>query len=82
MVGGRKDPNASGIPREIEARLKKTEEEAERLREDLRLKEDKTRAGLRGWERLERECEVARLRSELSEQQVRVLAGEGIGGAF
>lgn len=82
VVGGRKDPNASGIPREIEVRLKKTEEEADRLREDLRVKEEKTRAGLRSWERLERECEVARLRSELSEQQVRVLAGEGIGGAF
>lgn len=82
VAGGRKDPNASGMPRDLEARLRKNEEEAERLREDLRVKEEKVRFGLRGWERLERESRGARLRSELSEQQVRVLAGEGIGGAF
>lgn len=82
VPGGRKDLNASGIPRELEARIKKNEEEAERIRDDLRVKDERTRAGLRTWEKLERDSATARMRSELSEQQVRVLAGEGIGGAF
>lgn len=81
ISGGKKDPSASGIPKEIEARLKKTEEETERLREELRLKEEKLRSGLRTWEKLERESKSMGLKSELSERHVRILAGEGVGGA-
>jgi hypothetical protein len=62
-------------------RLKKTEEETERLREELRLKEEKLRSGLRTWEKLERESNSMGLKSELSERHVRILAGEGVGGA-
>ena len=81
IPGGKKDPSASGLPKEIEMRLKKTEEETERLREELRLKEEKLRSGLRTWEKLERDSNSMGLKSELSERHVRILAGEGVGGA-
>lgn len=81
VPGGRKDSSATGIPKDIESRLKKTEEETERLREELRLKEEKLRSGLRTWGKLERESKSIGLKSELSEAHVRILAGEGVGGA-
>jgi len=81
IPGGKKDPSASSLPKEIEMRLKKTEEETERLREELRLKEEKLRSGLRTWEKLERDSNSMGLKSELSERHVRILAGEGVGGA-
>jgi hypothetical protein len=62
-------------------RLKKTEEETERLREELRAKEEKLRKSLKTWDKLERDSKAMGLRSELSERHVRVLAGEGVGGA-
>jgi hypothetical protein len=81
IPGGKRDPSASGIPKDLEARLRKTEEETERLREELRQKEEKLRSGLRTWEKLERESKSMGLKSELSERHVRILAGEGVGGA-
>ena len=80
IPGGKKDPAYSSIPKDIEARLKKTEEETERLREELKIKEEKLRAGLRTWEKLERESKSMGLKAELSEKHVRILAGEGVGG--
>lgn len=61
--------------------MKKTEDEIERNREDLYAKQEKLRRGLRTWERLERDSAAMALRSELSEKQVRSLAGETMGGA-
>jgi hypothetical protein len=81
IPGGRLDPTASGIPSEIAARLKRKEEEAEILREELHAKQEKLRQGLKGWDKLSRDSQSMGLRSELSERHVRMLAGEGVGGA-
>jgi hypothetical protein len=50
------------------------------LREELKAKEEKLRAGLRTWDKLERESKSMSLKAELSEKHVRLLAGEGVGG--
>lgn len=81
IPGGRIDPTASGIPSDIAARLKRKEEEAETLREELHAKQEKLRQGLKGWDKLSRESQSMALRTELSERHVRMLAGEGVGGA-
>jgi hypothetical protein len=81
IPGGRIDPTASGIPSDIAARLKRKEEEAEQLREELHAKQEKLRQGLKGWDKLSRDSQSMALRTELSERHVRMLAGEGVGGA-
>ena len=81
IPGGRIDPTASGIPADVAIRLKRKEEEAEILREELHAKQEKLRQGLKGWDRLSRNSAEMGLRSELSERHVRMLAGEGVGGA-
>jgi hypothetical protein len=81
IPGGRIDPAASGIPSDIAARLKRKEEEAEILREELHAKQEKLRQGLKGWDKLSRDSQSMALRTELSERHVRMLAGEGVGGA-
>lgn len=80
VPGGRIDPTASGIPADLAARLKKRQEEEEAIREELNLKQDKLKKGLKVWDRLSRESSAMGLRSELSERHVRLLAGEGVGG--
>ena len=62
-------------------RLTKLQEEAEKLRKIIEEKEAKKRKGLRDWDRMGREVEVAGLRSELAEQAVRGLNGEAEGQA-
>lgn len=65
------------------SRAEKLEEEAERLRKVIEEKQARKRRGLREWERLGRESEVAGLRSELAEASVSTLAGEvDLGAAF
>lgn len=61
--------------------MKKAKEEEEKIREDLRGKEESLRRGLRMWDKLERESAAAGFKSEASERQVRLMAGEGMGGA-
>lgn len=55
------------------------EEEAARLRKAIDEKQERKRAGLREWERLERESKMAGLRTELAEEGLRALSGEGEG---
>ncbi len=81
LPGGRIDPTASGIPNEIATRLKKLEEEEQVLRERHYAKEEALKQGLKGWDKLSREASSMGLRTELSERHVRMLAGEGVGGA-
>jgi hypothetical protein len=81
IPGGRVDPTATGIPAEIAQRLKRKEEEAEILREELHAKQEKLRQSLKGWDKLSRDASSMALRTELSERHVRMLAGEGVGGA-
>ncbi|KAF7924415.1 uncharacterized protein EAE98_007466 [Botrytis deweyae] len=80
IPGGRIDPAASGIPTDLAARLKKKEEEADILREEVQQKQEKLRKGLKHWDRLSRESASMGLKSELSETHLRILAGEGVGG--
>ncbi|TEY40962.1 hypothetical protein BOTCAL_0411g00100 [Botryotinia calthae] len=80
IPGGRIDPAASGIPTDLAARLKKKEEEADILREEVKQKQEKLRKGLKHWDRLSRESASMGLKSELSESHLRILAGEGVGG--
>ena len=57
-------------------KLDRLEDEAERLRRQIDEKEARKRKSLREWDRLQRESEVAGLRSELAEQALRELNGE------
>ena len=66
---------------DVSTRLKRREEEAEALREELHSKQEKLRQGLKAWDRLMVASKEAGLRSELSERHVRLVAGEGSGGA-
>jgi hypothetical protein len=81
IPGGRIDPTASGVPADVASKLKKKEEEAELLREELNVKQERLRQSLKGWDKLSRESAAMGLKSELSERHVRMLAGEGVGGA-
>lgn len=80
IPGGRIDPAASGIPTDLAARLKKKEEEADILREEVKQKQEKLRKGLKHWDKLSRESASMGLKSELSERHLRILAGESVGG--
>lgn len=53
------------------AKVKRLEEDAERLRRIIDEKERIRSAKQRDWERLEVECESARLRTELAEEGLR-----------
>ena len=57
-------------------KIEKLEDEAQRLRDLISEKQTNKRQGLREWEKLEREGEAARLRSELAEESLRGLNGE------
>lgn len=81
IPGGKLDATYSPIPKELEARIRKTDEDLERMREDLHTKEEKLRKGLAQWDRLARDSASMGLKAELSERHVRMLAGEGVGGA-
>ncbi|ELR04728.1 hypothetical protein GMDG_06957 [Pseudogymnoascus destructans 20631-21] len=81
IPGGKIDPTYSPVPKELEARIRKTDEDLERMGEDLNAKEEKLRKGLAQWDRLARESASMGLKAELSERHVRMLAGEGVGGA-
>lgn len=85
-------PSISDLPKVVDggqkadpvvdmSRLAKLQQEAEELRKIIEAKEGKRRKGLRDWERLSREVEVAGLRSELAEKAVRELDGDAMGGA-
>ena len=82
IPGGRIDPSYLGMSVEAAAKLKRKEEEAEVLREELNSKMNKLSSGLKVWKRLETSALLASERSELSERHVRVLAGERSGAAF
>lgn len=81
IPGGRIDPTMLGMTPDAALRLKRREEEAELLREELHAKQEKLRQSLKNWDKLKADSAGASLRSELSERHVRILAGEGVGGA-
>ena len=81
IVPGGKAP-ASVHTQTVSEKLAKLEQDQKRLEAELAEKLEKKRAGLRTWDRLERESAREGLKSELAEQQVRAMSGEGgMGGA-
>lgn len=81
IPGGRIDPIATGFTPEVTSHLKKLEEEEEILRAKLYSKEDRLNHSMKEWNRLSRDSAACSLRSQFSEQHVRQLAGESVGGA-
>ncbi|KAL2204459.1 hypothetical protein CC79DRAFT_1325193 [Sarocladium strictum] len=86
IPGGKLDPITHplitlGVSRDLEAHTRKLKEEEERLREEIRQKQDRTRKSLYMWQRLERDSKAWEVRSDLSERSMNNLAGDGIGGA-
>ncbi|KUI62167.1 hypothetical protein VP1G_09299 [Cytospora mali] len=85
IPGGKIDPASTplstGVTRDLEAHHRRLKEEEERIREELRAKDEKLRRSLRMWERLERESKGFELKSDLSERSLKTIAGEGLGGS-
>lgn len=80
VAGGKALP--SGVDKNVTERLAKLQQEQQRLEQELAEKMEKKRTGLRQWDRMERDNERNGLKSELAEQQVRALSGEGgMGGS-
>ncbi|KAF2463655.1 uncharacterized protein BDR25DRAFT_297800 [Lindgomyces ingoldianus] len=77
VQGGQKAPDVYD-----QSKILKLEEDARKLRELIDAKEMAKRQQLKEWDTLERDATNAALRSELAEQQLRSLNGEGeVGGA-
>ena len=61
--------------------MRQLEDDAERIRLDIMEKQKSKREALREWDVRERESEVARLKSDLAEESLRVLEqGDEDGG--
>lgn len=74
-------PLTTGVTKELEAHHRRLKEEEERIRGELRLKDEKLRAAMHAWERLEREAKANEFRSEMSDHSLKVISGEGGTGA-
>jgi hypothetical protein len=74
-------PLTTGVVKELEPHHRKCREEEERIREELKFKQDKLRKMLRNWDKMDRESKSFELKSDLSERSLNTLAGEGLGGA-
>ncbi|KAK4060238.1 uncharacterized protein Triagg1_10823 [Trichoderma aggressivum f. europaeum] len=85
VPGGKTDPTMTplllGVTKEIEPHYRKLRDEEEKLREELRMKQERLRRSMGAWNRLERDARAWEMRSDLSEKSMKNLAGEGIGGA-
>jgi hypothetical protein len=76
VEGGVKIPGGGG---QADAKIRKLEEEAERLRNQIAEKQDKKRGNLREWSRMGAETETLRLRGELIESKVGGRTDDGVG---
>ncbi|OAR01821.1 hypothetical protein LLEC1_00666 [Akanthomyces lecanii] len=85
IPGGKLDPSmlpmVLGVLRDAEPHYRKLRDEEEKIREELRAKQERLRKSLSLWGRLERDAAAWELRSDLSEKSMKNLAGEGMGGA-
>ncbi|KAH8899494.1 hypothetical protein GQ53DRAFT_816626 [Thozetella sp. PMI_491] len=85
VAGGKADPAMStvytGVTKELEVHHRKLKEDEERIRDELKLKQDRLRKSLRLWDKLERESKGWELKSDLSGKSLQNIAGEGLGGA-
>ncbi|KAK0708986.1 hypothetical protein B0T26DRAFT_742592 [Lasiosphaeria miniovina] len=85
IPGGKIDPAAvpltTGVIRELDAHHRKLKEDEERIRDEMKMRQEKLRKSLRQWDKMERESKAFELKSDLSEKSLKNLAGEGLGGA-
>lgn len=85
IPGGKADPSMTplllGVTKDIEPHYRKLRDEEEKIREELRVKQERLRRSLYAWTKLERDSRAWEMRSDLSEKSMKNLAGEGIGGA-
>jgi hypothetical protein len=73
----------NGVLPEQLAHFKAAEEEADRIRKDMEKNEEKTRAMMAEFRKGQRECELLKLRTDLTEAAVAKSSGESfIGSAF
>ncbi|KAI4593272.1 hypothetical protein KJ359_010000 [Pestalotiopsis sp. 9143b] len=73
----------NGVLPEQLAHFKAAEEEADRIRKEMEKNEEKTRAMMAEFRKGQRECELLRLRAELTEKAVAKSSGESLlGSAF
>ena len=71
----------SGLDPSSEKRLTQLELDKEKLLEQIAEKQKVKRAGLRDWDRLDRESATSALRSELADGHLqRMVEGDGVGG--
>lgn len=63
-----------------EKRLTQLEADRERLLDQMAETQRSKRAGLRDWDRLDRESSICALKSELAEGHLQRMADESIGG--
>ena len=78
IPGGKLAP--SGLDPAAEKRLQQIEEDKKKLLEQIEEKQRVKRQGLREWEKAERESRREGLKSELAEEHLEKLTGEGTGG--
>lgn len=66
----------------IGKRLNQLDADKERLLEQMAETQRRKRAGLRDWDRLDRESSICALKSELAEGHLQRMADESIGGGI
>lgn len=85
IPGGKIDPAQvplhTGVLPELQSHFNQLKEEEEKIRQDVSIKQEKLRKSLALWDKLERESKVLELRSNLSEQSLAKVSGDGVGGA-
>lgn len=83
VPGGKKIPSlVSELWPASDTKIKKLEEETERLRQEIADRESRSRAAIRDWDRHQRESDNARLRTELAEQSLaKLMADDDAGGS-
>jgi hypothetical protein len=79
VEGGVKISVGAGGGGQADAKIRKLEEEAEKLRNQIAERQDKKRGNLREWSRMGAETETLRLRGELIESKVGGRTDDGVG---
>lgn len=85
VPGGRHIPGNGGLNTDQEKRMKQLEEDADRIRSEIDLRQKHKREALREWNARESDSDIAALRSQLADEHLRVLSEEDVtmvGAAF
>lgn len=85
IPGGKIDPAqtilSSGVLPELQAHTDQLLEEEAKIRADRDIRRDKLRRDMAEWEAGQRELEIMRLKTDLAEQSLNRVLGDGVGGA-